>query len=101
MNGRDFTVRAGGVKRLVVKWVKHYMHRRWLAEDVQELILEERRRCAQIAMRFTVKPDPRIHPDIPWKEMDQGAKTVAHMTALQITLEISKPIPLDAVSGQG
>lgn len=48
----------------------------------------ERNRCAAIASMFTMKSDRSIHPDIPWEEMSETAKRVAHTTAQQIAAKI-------------
>ena len=48
--------------------------------------------CAQIASEFTMGPDRSIHPDIPWDEMSEAAKLVAHTTAQQIAQAILQEI---------
>ena len=37
----------------------------------------------------TVREGRSIHPDIPWDKMSETAKTVAHTTAQQISMELS------------
>jgi hypothetical protein len=50
--------------------------------------LKERQRCARIASNFTLKQGRRIHPDIPWEEMNESAQAAAHTTAQQIATAI-------------
>lgn len=45
---------------------------------------EQREQDAKIAALFSVKDDRSIHPDVPWDEMNEAAKTIAHTTAQQI-----------------
>jgi len=59
--------------------------------------------CSKIASDFSMKPDRSIHPDIPWDEMSEVAKSVAHTTAQQIALAIrylaEKPHRDDTANG--
>ena len=57
-------------------------------------------RCPSIASRFTVRPDAQIHPDIPWAQMNESARTAAHTTAQQIAEELRVFVAL-ALAGGG
>ena len=68
-----------------------------LLDDIAEVVREqERKRCAEIALNFTVKPDRSIHPDVKWEEMSESAKMVAHTTAQQIAYAIMHQARIDA-----
>ena len=56
--------------------------------------------CAQIASEFTMGPDRSIHPDIPWDEMSEAAKLVAHTTAQQIAQAILQEIVEEPKAGK-
>jgi hypothetical protein len=56
--------------------------------------------CAQIASEFTMGPDRSIHPDIPWDEMSEAAKLVAHTTAQQIAQAILQEIVEEPQAGK-
>lgn len=60
----------------------------WCVDCIEVERTAARKRHAAIASMFTVKPDRRIHPDIPWAEMNETAKMVANTTAQQIAWEI-------------
>lgn len=46
------------------------------------------RDAARIAASFSVKPDRSLHPDVPWDQMNETTKHVAHATAQSIADEI-------------
>lgn len=60
-----------------------------LAATITAAIDEERRACQRLASEFTMKPDRSVHPDVPWDEMNETAKMVAHTTAQQIASAIN------------
>jgi hypothetical protein len=57
-------------------------------KELREALQKQRERLAQIAAQFTVKKDRNIHPDIPWDQMNESAKSAAHTTAQQIAAAI-------------
>lgn len=54
--------------------------------------LQALKEARKIAYLFSVKNDRSIHPDIPWDQMSELAKMVAHTTAQQIAMEIDRLI---------
>lgn len=67
----------------------------------ERLLGEERKRCANIASAFTIKPDRSIHPDIPWDKMSEQAQMVAHTTAQQIAYAIREHTEIRKCAHQG
>lgn len=57
-------------------------------DALNSVLTEERRRAANIASMFTMKPDARIHPEIPFAQMNEASRIAAHTTAQQIAGEI-------------
>ncbi len=55
------------------------------------------KQAAHQASWFSGRPGARVHPDIPWEQMNESAKTAAHSTAQQIAMEIEElsytPLP--------
>jgi hypothetical protein len=60
-------------------------------EALKSACLEERKQAAHVASMFTMKPDARIHPDIPFSQMNDASRIAAHTTAQQIAAEILEP----------
>jgi uncharacterized protein with HEPN domain len=59
------------------------------ADAIQAAYVFALKRAAGEAGLFTVREGRSIHPDIPWDKMSETAKTVAHTTAQQISMELS------------
>lgn len=56
--------------------------------QITAAISEALEEAEKVVAMWSVKPDRSFHPDIPWEQMNETAKLVAHSAAQQIAAEI-------------
>ncbi len=62
-----------------------------ITKAIQEAVDAERKRCVGIAQHATMPPYSfEVHPDIPFDQFNEWAKTAGHSVAQGIAMEIQR-----------